>query len=160
MAEGPRVVLDCVILLQAAARGKSAAANCLALAEHARIEIFVSEETLAEVKDVLGRPEIRAQFGDLNDELVGAFLKKIEAIATFVDDVPKRFEYPRDRDDEAYVNLAIAADANYLVTRDNDLLQLMTGHSDECKEFRQRFRGLRVITPEELLAKPGVLTVE
>lgn len=156
MAERPRVVLDCVILLQAAARRKSAAASCLALAESGRIEIFVSEETLAEIKDVLDRPEVRAQFADLNDEIVGAFLKRINMIATFVDDVPDRFDYPRDEDDEPYVNLAIAAAADYLITRDNDLLDLMTGHTDECKEFRQRFRTLRVLTPEEFLIEPDV----
>ena len=27
----------------------------------------------------------------------------------------------------------------------------MTGHADECKEFRQRFRPLRVIEPVEFL---------
>jgi hypothetical protein len=30
-------------------------------------------------------------------------------------------------------------------------LDLMTGHTDECKEFRQRFRPLRVVEPAELL---------
>jgi hypothetical protein len=27
----------------------------------------------------------------------------------------------------------------------------MTGHADECKEFRQRFRALRVVDPAEFL---------
>ena len=158
MADRPRVVLDCVILLQAAARGKSAAASCLELAEDSRIEIFVSEETLAEIQDVLDRPEIRAQFADLNDEVAGAFLKRLRTLSTFVDDIPKRFYYPRDEDDEPYINLAIAADADYLVTRDTDLLDLMIGHTSEAKGFRQRFRTIRVITPEQFLNQPNVRT--
>jgi hypothetical protein len=31
------------------------------------------------------------------------------------------------------------------------LLDLMTGHTDDCKEFRQRFRTLKVIEPVDLL---------
>src|SRR5262245_20948750 len=52
-----------------------------------------------------------------------------------------------------YVNLAVAVDADFIVSRDTDLLDLMTGHSDECKEFRQRFRNLKVIQPLEFLAQ-------
>lgn len=45
------------------------------------------------------------------------------------------------------MNLAIAAAADYLVTRDQDLLDLMTGHAAECKNFRQRFRNVKVVDP-------------
>jgi hypothetical protein len=37
------------------------------------------------------------------------------------------------------------------MSRDRDLLDLMTGHTDDCKEFRQRFRTLKVIQPVDLL---------
>jgi predicted nucleic acid-binding protein len=57
----------------------------------------------------------------------------------------------RDIDDEPYLKLAIEAEANYLVSRDKDLLDLMTGYDNECKEFRQRFRSLAVIEPIEFL---------
>ena len=69
MAERPRVVFDCVILLQAAARQKGAAANCLNLAESGVLQLFVSRETLVEIEDVLSRPEVRVHFPDLSDEL-------------------------------------------------------------------------------------------
>ncbi len=52
---------------------------------------------------------------------------------------------------ESYINLAVAAGADYIVSRDNDLLDLMTGHTTECKEFRQRFRPLKVIDPVSFL---------
>lgn len=151
MADRPRVVLACVILLQAAARPKSAAAKCLELSERGSIRIFVSEETLTEIQEVLERPEIRAQFPDLNDEVVEAFVKRLQVIAEFVAKVPRRFRYERDEDDEPYINLAIAVDSSFLVSRDHDLLQLMSGHADDCKEFRQRHRSLKVVTPEDLL---------
>lgn len=49
------------------------------------------------------------------------------------------------------MNLAIAAEADYLVTRDRDLLDLMIGHSAECKEFRQRFRKIKIIKPKDFM---------
>jgi predicted nucleic acid-binding protein len=49
--------------------------------------------------------------------------------------VPKEFSYRRD-EDEPYINLAVAAGADFIVSRDRDLLDLMTGYTDECKEFR------------------------
>ncbi len=150
MTEKPRVVFDCNVLLQAAAREKSVAAKCLNLAESDLIQICISREVLAEAEDVLNRPEIRAHFPDLSDEIVGAFFKRLQTLSVLIHPVPKKFSYPRDEDDEPYINLAVAAGADFIISRDRDLLDLMTGHTDECKEFRQRFRPLRIIEPAEL----------
>jgi putative PIN family toxin of toxin-antitoxin system len=123
----------------------------LNLAESGLIQICLSREVLAEVEDVLNRPEIRAHFPDLSDEIVGAFLKRLQKLSVLVRRVPKKFSYPRDENDEPYINLAVAADAAFIVSRDRDLLDLMTGHTDKDKEFRQRFRSLRVVEPAEFL---------
>jgi putative PIN family toxin of toxin-antitoxin system len=151
VTEKPRVVFDCNVLLQAAAREKSIAAKCLNFAESGLIQLCVSREVLAEVEDVLNRPEIRVHFPDFSDEIVGAFLKRLQKLSVFVRHVPKKFSYPRDEDDEPYINLAVTAGADFIISRDRDLLDLMIGHTDECKEFRQRFRPLRVIEPIEFL---------
>lgn len=151
MTEKPRVVFDCNVLLQAAAREKSIAANCLNLVESGCIQPCLSREVLAEIENVLNRPEIRAHFPDLSDEIVGAFLKRLQKLSVLVRLVPKKFSYPRDEDDEPYINLAIAAGASFIISRDRDLLDLMTGHTNEGKEFRQRFRSLRVVDPTEFL---------
>ncbi len=151
MKDLSRVVFDCNVLLQAAARERSVAAKCLNFAESGLIQLCLSREVLAEVEDVLNRPEIRAHFPDLSDEIVGAFLKRLQKLSVLVRLVPKEFSYPRDEDDEPYINLAIAAGANFIVSRDRDLLDLMTGYTNECKEFRQRFRSLRVVEPAEFL---------
>ena len=151
MTERPRVVFDCNVLLQAAARERSVAAKCLNLVESGLIQLFVSREVLAEVEDVLNRPAIRAHFPDLSDEIVGAFLKRLQKLSVLVRPVPKKFSYTRDEDDEPYINLAVEAGADFIITRDKDLLDLMTSHADEGKEFRQRFRPLKVIEPPEFL---------
>ena len=65
------------------------------------------------------------------------------------------FDYPRDPQDEPYIDLAAAAKAHYLVSRDKDLLSLMTGHSLLCKQFRQKLNPLRIVTPEVFLRELG-----
>jgi putative PIN family toxin of toxin-antitoxin system len=78
----------------------------------------LSREVLTEVEDVLNRPEIRAHFPDLSDEVVGAFLRRPRKLSVLVRFIPKKFSYPRDEDDEPYINPAVAAGANFIVTRD------------------------------------------
>lgn len=65
--------------------------------------------------------------------------------------MPKQFTYARDPNDEPYVNLALAAGAQYLVTFDQDLLDLMTQATPEGKDFHQRFPGLLILTPVAFL---------
>jgi predicted nucleic acid-binding protein len=71
--------------------------------------------------------------------------------ATLIKDVPFVFNYPRDPKDEKYINLAVAGGAAYIISRDADLLDLMTGINEESKKFRQKFRPLKVIEPLEFL---------
>jgi predicted nucleic acid-binding protein len=80
-------------------------------------------------------------------------MKRLEEKANLIRSVPGVFKYSRDPKDEPYINLAVAVDADFIVSRDTDLLDLMTGHSGECKEFRQRFRKLKIIPPLEFLTQ-------
>jgi putative PIN family toxin of toxin-antitoxin system len=146
------VVFDCNVILQAAARQTSVAAKCLTLVERGLIQLFISREILVEVEDVLDRPEVRSRFPDLSDDIVGAFLKRLRTVANLVRHVPEQFSYSRDQNDEPYINLAVECGAAFIVSWDRDLLDLMTGHTNECKEFRQRFRNLKVIEPTKLLS--------
>lgn len=59
---------------------------------------------------------------------------------------PKEFHYERDPDDEMYINLAIVCNATYLVSRDRDLLDLMTTSTDIARQFRSRYPFLRILT--------------
>lgn len=144
-------VFDCNVHLQAAAREKSIAAECLRQVEKGAVKLYLSEEVLTEIEDVLNRPEIRNYFQSLTDEIVEAFLLRLRKNSEIILQVPKKFSYSRDPDDEPYINLAAEARADYLVSRDKDLLDLMTAYTTEAKEFRQRFRPLRVIEPLEFL---------
>ncbi|HVS82883.1 MAG TPA: hypothetical protein VHE60_14230 [Pyrinomonadaceae bacterium] len=54
-------------------------------------------------------------------------------------------------DDEPYLNLAIEVKAYYLVSRDNDLLDLMKSTTADGIEFQERFPSLSILDPVAFL---------
>lgn len=151
MDETLKVVFDCGVFLQGLISKSGPAVACLELIEQEKIKLVISEDILAEIKDVLSRPRLRDRNPDLTDEKVEQLIEMLLEKGEFFEDVPQHFEFSRDRNDEPYINLAIEADAVFLVSRDNDLLDLMTGYTDECKDFRRRFRELKIVNPVEFL---------
>jgi uncharacterized protein len=140
-----RAVFDCNVFWQIFFSSKGMGTKCWELVVNGKVELIVSADVLDEVRDVLTRPEIQAKFTQATVEKVDIFIEEILEYATFVSSVPKKFSYPRDPKDEPYINLAVNQAAHYIVSRDKDLLDLMTGYNEESKEFRQRFRPLKVV---------------
>ena len=54
-----RAVFDCMVFLQGAARRESPAGACLLLVELEAVELYLSKEIIAEVRDVLTRPRVK-----------------------------------------------------------------------------------------------------
>ena len=148
MSEGgvPGVVFDCVAYLQAVAGPSGPASRLLRLLEARRFTIYVSDHVLAEIREVLERPKVRAKNPAVTDETTGELLDRLARLATKVSEVPNLYSLPRDPDDEPYVNLALAAGADYLVTRDKDLLDLMYD-----PDFRASHPHLTILNPVALL---------
>lgn len=149
--ENIKAVFDCGVFLQGLISKSGPAVACLELVEQGKVKLFVSEETLAKVKDVLSRPNLRKRNPDLTDEKVEMLIETLLQKGEFIKTVPSHFTYSRDPNDEPYINLAVEANAHFLVSRDNDLLDLMTGFTDECKDLRRRFRKLKIVNPIEFL---------
>lgn len=150
---GPAVVFDCMTYLQATISPGGPAAACLRLLEAGRFRLFVSEAVLREVRDVLDRPRIRRKNPRLTDAAVSALIERLGRMAMLVVEVPREFFYERDPKDEPYVNLALAAGARYLVTRDKDLLDLMDETREEGKAFRERYPALTILDPATFLGE-------
>ncbi len=146
-----KVVFDCGVFLQGLISKSGPAVVCLDLIEQEKIKLVISEKTLAEIKDVLSRLRLRVRNTDLTDEKVEKLIEMLLEKGEFIKKVPQHFNYSRDPNDEPYINLAIEANAVFLVSRDNDLLDLMNGYTDECKDFRRRFRKLKIVNPVEFL---------
>jgi predicted nucleic acid-binding protein len=72
--------------------------------------------------------------------------------------VPEEFHHQRDPDDEMYINLAIVRNATYLVSRDKDLLDLMTTSTDVARRFRSRYPFLQITTAATFITAITALT--
>ncbi len=96
---------------------------------------------------MLTRPKTLRRFPLLTTEWVETFLQNAEHKALVVlSDVPQAFPLERDPKDEPYLDLAVAAGARYLVSRDRDLLDLMND-----AEFLGRFPDLTIVDPPAFL---------
>ncbi len=150
----PRVVFDCNIFFQATRNENGPAAKALRLLESGAFSLFVSSTVLEEIRDVLTDPGIRAKNPSITDQVVVELFERLRTVADVVLDIPKQFELERDPDDAHYVDLALAAKANYLVTRDHDLLDLMN-----APDFRGRHPTLVILDPvsflQELATRPS-----
>jgi putative PIN family toxin of toxin-antitoxin system len=139
-------VFDCNVLLQALASPGGPAGRCVQFALGGRVHLFVSPAVIRELADVASRPKVVAKLHLVRDR-VDAFIESVGAAATLLADFPEPFQYARDPDDALYVNLALAAGARRIVSRDRDLLDLMVLNDDESGRFRERFPELQIVNP-------------
>jgi putative PIN family toxin of toxin-antitoxin system len=148
-----RAVFDCMVFLQGAARRESAAGACLLLVELGAIELCVSREIMAEVRDVLTRPRVRKRFPSLTDQIVDRFLAALEKRAMVVSEVPHVFQFDRDPKDAPYINLAITARVSHLVSRDNDILDLANASTPDGERLRHQAPELQILDPVAFLVE-------
>lgn len=149
MSEEPRpaVVFDTGIILQAAINPMGPAANAVDQFDRGRVVVYLSPRLRSEWEDVLLRPSLRAKNPRITDAQVEAALRRFDATAILVPNPPTYLVYPRDPNDEPIINLAIHVKADYLVTRDRDLLDLMNPARPEGRDFRHRFPDLNILDP-------------
>ena len=140
-----------MVYLQATANEFGLAAALLRTLDDGNISLFVSREILKEVRNVLSRPKIRQKIPRITDERVSALLTRLTEKGTLLENVPKHFSSERDPKDEKYVDLAIQVDAAYLVSCDNDLLDLMKRDTVKGEAFCQQFPSLTILDPVAFL---------
>jgi putative PIN family toxin of toxin-antitoxin system len=147
----PAVVYDCMIFLQAVTNPHGTAGRCLAAVFAGAVRLIASRSVLDEAADVLTRPKTLRRFPGLTPEIAAAFLQRVEAVAD-LHDPPPVFTLRRDPKDSVYLNLAIAAGARLVVSRDNDLLDLMTGTDPDAVAFRGGWPDIAILDPVSFLA--------
>ncbi|MGD0140258.1 MAG: putative toxin-antitoxin system toxin component, PIN family [Tepidisphaeraceae bacterium] len=148
-AKRQRAVYDCNIYVQALLNLNGPAGTCIRSALEDRVWLFVSEPLLSEIRDAPNKPT-PARLG-VTIERTETLIANILKVATVVAEVPVVFTYDRDPDDAHYVNLALAAEAKLIVSRDRDLLDLMDESRPEARIFQQRFPSLRILEPVQFL---------
>ena len=135
-----RTVLDTNILVAYALLGREVPRRSLAIRDcvdlaRARGRLFASDATLAELRSVLMRPDFD-RYKPAAERM--AFQATLDAEVQRVDPAPIG-RLCRDPDDDMFLAVALAADAGWLVTVDQQLLSVRSvGHT-------------RVLRPERFL---------
>jgi putative PIN family toxin of toxin-antitoxin system len=134
-----KLVVDTNIFISAALSSKGAPAKLVqeALAHH---RLVFSQPTFDELRTRLFRPKFD-RFISL--ELRESLLHDLNASAHWVD-IGEPAVYCRDRDDDKFIETALKAQAQYLVSGDNDLLEASP------------LPTLTVISAQEALAVLGI----
>jgi len=143
-------VYDCMLFFMQAAR-PDRVRETFELVQAGKVTYCLSPQVISEILDVLTRPKHQKQFPQLTTQAVEIYLQQITRRSKFVQNVPEVYHLKRDPKDSKYVNLAIAANAPYLVTRDLDLLDLMKETNESGHEFIRRFPNLRILDPGEFV---------
>jgi uncharacterized protein len=114
-----KVVIDTNVIVSAVLRDRNPEKAILYVVD--RPEIFdwvVSVAILAEYKQVLSRPKFKAI-----DNVRSHWLNLIDEAVKIID-VSTSFDFPRDPKDAKFLECAIAANADYLVTGDRDFEEI------------------------------------
>lgn len=146
-----RVVFDCNIFFQALISPSGPSGRCVALAFQQKVDLLCTATIMDELRQTASGSKARAKFTAITDTSLASLIQNIERVAIFLHSVPETFTYARDPDDAHYVNVALLAKAKYIVSRDQDLLDLMDLARPESREFRRRFPMLDIIEPQVLL---------
>jgi len=136
-----KIVLDTNVLVSAFLKPQSSPAKILRLILQGNIDIVVNECILSEYYEVLTRPKF-----DINPENVRTVLSLIRTKGINAPALAQSFSLP-DRDDEYFLEAALATGADALVT----------GNKRHFPE--KRCKGQVVVSPKEFLEhiyeKPG-----
>ena len=137
----PKAVLDTTVLVSAFLRPVDGGASfdLLRFAEQGAFELCISDDILEETaQTLLTHRHIRRRYR-YPDAAIVEYCRELARFATLISDPPE-VRIVRDPNDDAIVACAVAAGADYLVTRDKDLLSIKA-HQD-----------IAVINPEAFLA--------
>lgn len=121
----PKAVIDTTVLVSAFLRLNvgGVSTELLHFAERASFDLFLSPQILDELKRVLlTKRHLRARY-QYDDAAALEFTDGVAELATVITDLPD-VKIVRDPTDDMIIACAIAAGADYLVTRDKDLLSL------------------------------------
>ncbi len=118
-----RAVIDTNVLIRYLIRpGAATRALVESFWVSGRFEMVTAPALIAELEDVLARPRIRALVQPEEAAVLMAAIRSLaRLIAVDLDAVPA---YTRDPKDDRFVACAIAGNAHFLVTEDQDILLL------------------------------------
>ncbi len=109
-----KIIIDTNVLISAALRNRTPEEVILFVLEHHDCQWIVSAEILSEYKDVLSRKRLK-----LPEAIQQRWFYLIDNLTTTVV-VNQTLNFPRDQKDSKFLTCAIAAEASFLITGDQD----------------------------------------
>jgi putative PIN family toxin of toxin-antitoxin system len=135
----PTVVVDTTVLISGFITGEGVAAKVLEYGRSGVVALCLSREIIDELRNrLLYRRKIRKSY-QYTDERVHRYCRDLEATTRLITGLPNVRVVERDPNDDMIIACALKARADYIVTRDKDLLSLGT------------HQGIRIVTPRQLL---------
>lgn len=132
-----RIVLDSVVAVSAFLT-EGLASDTVSQCEK-NAYLYTTEEILQETRRVLlEKPHIRNRY-NYSSEKVEVFINYLRNISTVVAQLPDIRVIERDPKDDIIISCAVAASADYIISRDRDLLDL--GNYGE----------IQIVSPEEFM---------
>lgn len=133
-----RIVLDTNVYISGILFGGNSKA-IIDLILEGKFELFITEEIIKEINDVLLRPKF-----DFSPGIVRHIISEIDLISKIVIPKIKHNIVERDFDDNIIIDCAIECNADCIVTGDNDLLDI------------KNFKGIEILNPRDFLAKTKI----
>ena len=134
-----KAVLDSGVLVSAFLTPKGISSELLLMARQDIFKIYLCEEIFEEIKRVLlTYPHIREQYSYSNRQ-VAMFCQGLRDATNLVAKIPVIKVVANDLNDDRVVACAIKAKAQYIVTRDDDMLVIV------------KYKGIKIVTPEEFM---------
>lgn len=128
-----RVVLDSNIFISGIIFGGNPR-KIINLIFEGKLKLCISSEILVEIKEVLERNK----FG-FSPDVTQHIIYEIESISEFITPKKKHSIIKRDPDDNIIIDCAIEAQAEYIITGDNDLLDL------------KEYKNIKIINASEFI---------
>ena len=131
-----KVVFDSTVLVSAFLKKSGVAAVVVDQGKTGVFQLCISEQILSETKKILTqRPHIRRKYS-YTDQEVEEYIASLKIASEIVTDLPT-VKAVRDEKDDPILATAIKAQADYLVARDKDLLDMKV------------YGTIQMISPEE-----------
>lgn len=134
-----RVVIDTDVIVSGTLTPEGHPGHILAAWRDGHFLLVISEEIIAEIKEVLNRPRIRENYRHLTRATIGRLINLLRQHSILVSGVLNLKVVERDPDDDKIIVAAVEGDADIIVSGDNDLLALKV------------YRGIEIVTPAEFI---------
>ncbi|MYA58221.1 putative toxin-antitoxin system toxin component, PIN family [Candidatus Poribacteria bacterium] len=137
MRRKPRVVLDSVVAVSAFLTTGLTAELIYQCQE--KVHLYTTEEILQEIRRVLlEKDHIRNRYNYSTID-VDIFLTQLWEISAIVGQLPEIRVIERDPKDDMIIACAVAASADYIISRDRHLLDL------------GKYQGIQIVSPEDFM---------